>query len=250
MCTLVLLRRPSEAWPLIVAANRDEMAGRLWRAPARHWPDRPEVVAGLDELAGGSWLGLNDHGVVAAVLNRTGSLGPAEGKRSRGELVLDALDHADAVDAAAAFMDLDASAWRSFNLVIADSRDAFWVRGLGAGRTQVTPVPEGVSMLASTDLSDTVHPRIARYLPRFRDLPAPDPGSGRWEAWIATLSAREHDPTEPDSRNAMTVATDWGYGTVSSSLIAVPAPESDDRRPVWLFAAGRPDATEYTQLKL
>lgn len=250
MCTLILLRRPAERWPLIVAANRDEMAGRPWRAPARHWPDRPEVVAGLDELAGGSWLGINDHGVVAAVLNRTGSLGPAEGKRSRGELVLDALDHADAADAATAFGDLDASAWRSFNLVVADSRDAFWIRGLGTGRTTVTPVPDGVSMLASTDINDVVHMRICRYLPRFRSLPAPDPESGRWDDWIGALSAREYDRAEPDSRNAMTVVTDWGYGTVSSSLIAVPAPDGSDRRPLWLFAAGRPDDTDYTPVKL
>src|SRR3546814_5219481 len=99
MCTVVILRRPGEAWPLIVAANRDELLDRTWREPARHWPDRPEVVAGLDELAGGSWLGLNDHGIVAAILNRRHSLGPAPDKRSRGELVLDALDHADAADA-------------------------------------------------------------------------------------------------------------------------------------------------------
>ena len=68
MCTLVLLRRPGHDWPLVLAANRDEMIDRPARPPARHWPDRPEVVAGLDELAGGSWLGLNDHGVVAGIL--------------------------------------------------------------------------------------------------------------------------------------------------------------------------------------
>ncbi|MCC6782813.1 MAG: NRDE family protein, partial [Planctomycetes bacterium] len=84
MCTLVLLRRPGHAWPLLVAANRDEMRERPWRPPARHWPDRPDVFAGLDELAGGSWLGLNDHGVAAAVLNRRNTLGPAAGLRSRG----------------------------------------------------------------------------------------------------------------------------------------------------------------------
>lgn len=250
MCTLVLLRRPAERWPLIVAANRDEMAGRPWLPPARHWPDRPEVVAGLDELAGGSWLGLNDHGVVAAVLNRTGSLGPAEGKRSRGELVLDALDHADAADAATAFADLDAGAWSSFNLIVADSRDAFWIRGLGAGRTTVTPVPEGLSMLASTDLNDLGHKRIGRYLPRFQGLSAPEPEAGLWGDWIGALSAREYDRTEPDSRNAMTVVTDWGYGTVSSSLIAVPAPDGSDRKPVLLFAGGRPGESTYETVTL
>ena len=90
------------------------------------------MVAGLDVQAGGSWLGVNDDGVVAAVLNRVGRLGPAAGKRSRGELVLEALDHADAAAAAAqALGDLDPDAYRPFNLVIADSRDAFWLRHAG-----------------------------------------------------------------------------------------------------------------------
>ncbi|MGH6912187.1 MAG: NRDE family protein, partial [Geminicoccales bacterium] len=66
MCTVVILRRPDTAWPLLLAANRDEMRSRPWRPPGRHWPDRVEVVAGMDELAGGSWLGINDYGVVAA----------------------------------------------------------------------------------------------------------------------------------------------------------------------------------------
>ena len=125
MCTLVLLRRPGHQWPLILGANRDEMVGRPWQAPGRHWDDRPNVVAGLDELAGGSWLGVNDEGVVAAILNRVGTLGPAAGKRSRGELVLDALDYPDAAEAAEALAALDPEAHRPFNLVIADNRDAF-----------------------------------------------------------------------------------------------------------------------------
>ena len=70
--------------------------------PGRHWPDRPQVRGGLDSLAGGTWLGVNDDGLVAAVLNRRGTLGPEPGKRSRGELVLEALDHAEAYDAAEA----------------------------------------------------------------------------------------------------------------------------------------------------
>jgi uncharacterized protein with NRDE domain len=64
------------------------------------------LVAGLDVLAGGSWLGINDWGLVAAVLNRHGSLGPEANRRSRGELVLEALDHADAVAAAEALSHL------------------------------------------------------------------------------------------------------------------------------------------------
>ncbi|MBT3810853.1 MAG: hypothetical protein HOF99_15230, partial [Rhodospirillaceae bacterium] len=63
MCTLVILRRPGHSWPLLIAANRDEMIDRAWQSPARHWPDREDVVGGLDELAGGTWLALNDNGV-------------------------------------------------------------------------------------------------------------------------------------------------------------------------------------------
>src|SRR5258708_11336256 len=92
MCTLVIVRRPEHDWPVIIGANRDEMTDRPAKPPARHWPDRPEVVAGLDLLAGGSWLGVNDWGVAAAVLNRQGSLRPAAGQRSRRELVLEAPD--------------------------------------------------------------------------------------------------------------------------------------------------------------
>ena len=79
MCTVVILRRPTHEWPLILGANRDEMLIRPWKPPARHWPDRPDVMAGLDELAGGTWMGLNDTGVVACILNRHGTLGPQDG---------------------------------------------------------------------------------------------------------------------------------------------------------------------------
>ena len=116
MCTVVILRRPWHRWPLILAANRDEMRQRAWLPPARHWPDHASVVAGLDEQAGGSWLGLNDHGVVAAVLNRVGSLGPIPGKRSRGALILRALDEHDVGSATSAITALDPNDFRSFNL--------------------------------------------------------------------------------------------------------------------------------------
>ena len=48
MCTLILLYRPDHSWPLLLAGNRDELRDRPALPPARHWEDRPEVVAGLD----------------------------------------------------------------------------------------------------------------------------------------------------------------------------------------------------------
>src|SRR6202012_5431738 len=112
MCTLVIFRRPDHRWPLLIGANRDEMIDRPWLPPGRHWPDRPEVIAGQDTLAGGSWLGGNDHGGGGGILNRPRSLGPAAGQRSRGELVLEALDHADAAAAAEALSAIEPAAYR------------------------------------------------------------------------------------------------------------------------------------------
>ena len=151
MCTVVILRRPDHAWPLVLGANRDEQLDRPWQPPGRHWSDREDVVAGLDELGGGSWMGVNDSGVTACILNRRGTLGPKAGKRSRGEIVLDALDFSDAVAAADALQHLHGDAYRDFNLVIADNRDAFWLKldGNESARVQVQTIPDGLSMLTA-----------------------------------------------------------------------------------------------------
>ena len=118
---------------MLIAANRDERLDRAWDAPAAWWPDYPGVIGGRDRHAGGTWMALGPRGVLAAALNRPGSLGPAPGKRSRGELPLMAA-HAETAEAAAdAMTRLDASAWRPFNLVTADQRGAFYLEGLGGG---------------------------------------------------------------------------------------------------------------------
>ncbi len=245
MCTLVILRRPDHAWPLLFAANRDEMLERPWRPPARHWPDRPDVVAGRDELAGGTWLGVNDHGVGAAVLNRIGSLGPTTDKRSRGELVLEALDHADASAAADALANLDGTAYRSFNLVVADNRDAYWLRSTGADTVDVAPVPAGLSMITSGELNDTDSPRIANFLRRFREATPPDIEAGDWSAWETLLASPLYDAADGPNE-AMCIVSEHGYGTVSSSLIALPSPEHAEQGYVWRFAPGRPSDTAFT----
>jgi uncharacterized protein with NRDE domain len=249
MCTLVIARRPGAPWPVLIAANRDEMADRPWQPPARHWRDRPDVVAGRDSLAGGSWLGVNDAGVAAAVLNRRGSLGPAADKRSRGELVLEALDHADARDAVVALAQLDGRAYRSFNLIVADNRDIYWLRGTGDAKVTAKAVPAGVSMITSRELDDPASPRIRHFLERFRSAAAPDVDAGDWAAWQSLLASRVHE-VEDGPAEAMCVVTDTGYGTVSSSLIALPSTERFGTKPVWLFAAGRPGDAPYEAVAL
>jgi len=250
MCTLIILRRPGHPWPLLVAANRDEMADRPWSPPARHWPDRPEVTAGRDDLADGTWMGINDFGVVSAVLNRRNSLGPQPGRRSRGELPLEALDHESAAVAAEALSHLEPDSYRPFNLFIGDSADAFLLcsRGDGSG-VERQAIPAGVSMIAAVGLNDLESGRIRTYLPRFREAEAPDPETGDWTAWQALLASRQHS-AESGPEGAMNIVTDGPFGTVCASLAAIPDMSDQEKKPIWLFAAGRPDESPFDPVLL
>lgn len=241
MCSVIILRREGHEFPVLLAANRDEMLDRPWAPPARHWPDQPDVRGGLDELAGGTWLAMNDHGLVAAILNRAGSLGPQAGKRSRGELPLQAMDHADAAEAARALAAIDPAAYRPFNLVLADNRDVFVLSHTdGAGRlpVRVLAAAEGFTMVTAREPDDSSSPRIRFHKPRFLAAPVPDPATGDWASWEALLESREVEPGA-GPEGALFLETDTGFGTSSSALIALPAPGRPDRRPVWRFTAGR-----------
>ena len=250
MCTLVILCRPGHEWPVLIAANRDEMLDRTWSAPARHWPDQPEVVAGRNELAGGSWLGINDHGVVAGILNRMGSLGPGDGKRTRGELVLEALNHSDAAAAAEALASLDGIAYRSFNLVLADNSGAFWLRHDGNTAIDCHAIPPGFSMFTAYDRNAPESPRVRRHLPRFESAPVPDPGQEDWDSWKKLLASQENGKISETGDSEMCVVTRLGFGTVNASVLALPAPSSPPRRPVWRFAPGPPCEKSFSVIKL
>ena len=237
MCTVVLAIRPGHAFPVLLAANRDERLDRVWDAPGAYWPDRPDIVAGRDRTAGGTWMGMNRHGVSAAVLNRQGTLGPAAGKRSRGELPLIALEQPSAAAAVEAIGALDAKQWRGFNMVIADAHGGIFLRGLGGGRPEPLPLPAGVHMVTAHEPNDPESPRVARHLGRFRArLPA---GPTDWGAWQEILA----DRSGPDGTE-INIAPRGGFGTVSSALIAWPAAGI----PEFLFAAGPPHTSAFSQV--
>ena len=240
MCTVVLLVRPGHAWPLLLAANRDERLDRPWDPPGAYWPDRPGLIAGRDRLGGGTWMAMRD-GVVAAVLNRPGSLGPEAGKRSRGALPLRALEHGSAAQAAAALAALDAGAYRTFNMVVADRASAWFVRGLGRGSPEAVALPPGLHIVTAHDPNDPRSARAMAQLPRFRAAAPPAPDRNDWAAWCALIA----DRSGPRGA-AINVPPQDGFGTVCSSLAAVPAHGA----PVWLFAPGPPDQAGFRPVAL
>ncbi|GHU06075.1 hypothetical protein FACS1894205_6940 [Alphaproteobacteria bacterium] len=246
MCTFILLRRPDAPWPVLIAANRDEMADRAALAPGRHWPDRPNVTAGYDELAHGSWMGINDEGVVAAILNRAGTLGPEKGKRSRGELVLEALDCADAACAADALSHLSATAYRPFNMIVADNRDAFWLKNDGSAVRRLR-LGYGLSMVAANDVNDDKDQRIRNFRDSFIQLAPPEEKRLDWTGWKKVLASPS---PAGNALDGMCFRLKSGFQTRSASLAALPSRERPNEKPIWLFSETPPDQPCWTPVSL
>jgi hypothetical protein len=238
MCTLVLLLRPGHRWPLLIAANRDERLDRAADPPAAWWPDQPGIVGGRDRAAGGTWLALRPDGMVAAVLNRADSLGPAPGFRSRGELPLLALRHPDAATAARAIA-ARAESYRPYNLILADRAGAWFVRHAEGQRPDPIALPAGLHMVTARDPDDLSSARVARHLPRLRAAAAPMPPD--WSTWQAILADRSGSPAS--QINIRPIA---GFGTVSAARVAVPA----EGPPVFEHAAGAPDRTGFSVVSI
>lgn len=94
MCVLALAWCAHPRWRLIVAGNRDEFHARP-AAPLARWSDIPDLLAGRDLQSGGTWLGASERGSLVVVTNLRG-FALEEGRPSRGRLVTDLLDGADA----------------------------------------------------------------------------------------------------------------------------------------------------------
>lgn len=243
MCTLALLLRPDHRWPVIIGANRDELISRTWKPPGRHWPARPAVFGGIDLERNGTWLAVNDANVMAMLLNRPVPDPLTPGFRTRGDLPLLALDHASAIDAAAAVMQLDAGQWKPFNLVIADRSTAIWIRAQST-LTQ-HQFPTGLSLLANGELNAMSHARIGTYRPLFERAAVPDPDRDLWQDWAQLLGQTPVPGGPPDA--GMVIPVDHrGFGTVSSTMLAIPA--DPGARPAWKFAPGPPDQSVFTSV--
>ena len=90
MCLIVLAWQTHPDYPLVVAANRDEFFARP-AASIAFWSDAPQVLAGRDLEAGGTWLGVTRDARFAALTNYREARRPRQDAPSRGALVADFL---------------------------------------------------------------------------------------------------------------------------------------------------------------
>jgi uncharacterized protein with NRDE domain len=137
MCLIVVGWRAHPRYPLLVAANRDEFHGRP-AAPAAFWRDRPEILAGRDLEAMGTWMGVNRPGRFAAVTNYRGAREPSAAE-SRGALVSTFL--ARTTTAAAYMVDVAARASRysGFNLLACDRQELWWMSNRDGAPRRLEP---------------------------------------------------------------------------------------------------------------
>jgi uncharacterized protein with NRDE domain len=238
MCTTIIAYQPQKEWSVIIGANRDETLDRQWESPGRHWLDRPQIIGGLDLQSLGTWLAVNDNGLVAGVLNRPGTLGGLPGKKSRGQLVLDALKAAHADDAAAAVASINAAQFPGFQFFVADASRAYWLESNGTC-VSLQLIPEGVNMITSLGMNNLDCSRTKRHLEACRQAQLPNPElHHQWNSWIEILSR----PAKHEQRDGMTIVAP-NYGTVCSALIGLH--KSDLQKNIFLFCPGRPEKIKY-----
>jgi len=214
MCLLVVAHAAVARYKLVIAANRDELHARPTR-PAGWWPEPPGLLGGRDLLAGGTWLGVDKRGRIAAVTNvRDGT--PREAPHSRGALVTDYLGCDEPAASFAARVAAGGDGFAAFNLLLLDGTELRYT-GNRAPPTRLAP---GVHALSNAPLGVDWPKTATAKAGVTRLLASADPFDGLFDL-LATRSTA--DSAEERYRSAHFV-TGTVYGTRCSTVIVI-----DDR---------------------
>jgi uncharacterized protein with NRDE domain len=233
MCLLAILWRVVDDAPLLVAANREEAYARPG-TPPQLVDDPVKFVAGLDPTAGGTWLGLNAHGVLVAVTNGWKSAVPPQ-PRSRGLLVRDLLQSRTAQEATQrAVKELEARPYAGCNLLCADVKSINVIQA--SDWLQVSPLPPGGHVLVNNGrLNDLGEPRIAFAQDWFAQQ-----SCTTGEEWLKVFPQLCGQREKKDKPAICKRGKDGG--TLSSSLVLL---RPSVRLSRYLHAQGPPDVTPY-----
>ena len=155
MCLILVAWRIHRDYPLVVAANRDEFFARP-TAPAAFWKDAPQVLAGRDLEAGGTWMGVTRSGRFAALTNFRDPAQNRSGAPSRGALVADFLAGDETAQAYLERIDGDGRRCNGYNLLVSDGETLWWSSNMGG---EPRPLPAGVYGV-SNHLLDTPWPKV------------------------------------------------------------------------------------------
>jgi uncharacterized protein with NRDE domain len=224
MCLILLGWKTREDYPLVLAANRDEFYERP-TAPADFWEEAPDILAGRDLPAGGTWLGITRQGRLAALTNYRDPAAHKTEAPSRGTLAGDYLRGRQDPEAYLDALVTRAGSYNGFSLILGDLQGLHFFSNRG-GRLPLAPGIHGVS----NRLLDTPWPKVERgkralaTLLGKRDGPSP-------EALLDLLADRSRPPD--DELPETGVGLEWErvlsplfiesprYGTRSSTVLIV-----------------------------
>jgi uncharacterized protein with NRDE domain len=168
VCLLIALSRTVDGAPLVIGANRDEFYGRPATAMTVLQERGPRLLGGRDHLAGGTWLAVSEHGVVAGLTNQPSASGPRRdpSKRSRGELPLMFAAYPDAATAVEQVCaKLDPGAYNPCWLLVGDRQGLFSVGLAGGTAPEVRELPPGQYVLENVPLDPARTGPAARWTP-------------------------------------------------------------------------------------
>lgn len=191
VCLLLLAHGADPGRPLLVAANRDEFHARP-TAPAAFWEDAPDVLAGRDLSAGGTWLGVTRSGRFAALTNFRDPAGHDPRARSRGTLVAGFLRGKDGPEEYLRAVSAEEGRYNGFNL-LAGSPGDLWLFESRTGRLR--RLGSGVFALSNA-LLDTPWPKVERARRAFRLLLDDRPGEVAAEDLLSVVADRTVPPDE------------------------------------------------------
>jgi uncharacterized protein with NRDE domain len=223
MCLVLVAWRVHPGYPLVVAANRDEFFARP-TAAAAFWPDAPQVLAGRDLDAGGTWMGLARSGRFAALTNFRDPAQMRKDAPSRGRLVADFLTGDEAANAYASRSAAAGRLCNGYNLLTSDGESLWWSSNIDPNPHALEPGVYGVS----NHLLDTPWPKVGAGKTALADSLNQLPDD---KSLFALLHDDEIHPDEDLPQTG--VPLDWerllssafvkspAYGTRSSTVVCV-----------------------------
>lgn len=243
MCLLAIANQVVPEFPLVIAANRDEYFARPTARPAP-LDGNPVIVAGRDLRSGGTWLGVNQYGLTAAVTNRHSGPSPDPALPSRGLLCIKALQ-ATTFDQACSRVSqrLTETRMNPFNLLLATVDMACIFTDLNC---QPQPLDRGWHVLGNQLVDAQNDPRVQRTFSLINR------GREKWRS-LKTLVpllkdiCRDHGTQGGAGATNALCVHGVEAGTRSSTILAV----HEDRTPaLYLYADDAPCRAPYTSIIL
>lgn len=221
MCLIALSYKTHPKYELIVLANRDEFYKRSTES-LQYWT-REGIYAGKDNIGGGTWMGLNKYGKFVALTNYRDMKHEKTGKKTRGEIVTELLNHYGETEHF--FHAFDDEAYNGFNVIVKNGAQFHHYSNVSKKLSPISPGIHGIS----NALLDTEWPKVS-YLKKQLSVMIEDVEiDPEFCFQILQDDTRYPDDTLPETGVGIDLERQLSsafikmeaYGTRSSSILAV-----------------------------